>query len=153
MKQSEALEHLQYIDNIMWGHTAAEVFEEVKKIVQIIPKANFTIKYSKVKGPAWEIEFLGIKWHDGCCQMLVDVINKTAAMSPPTSKKQTQAFLGVVVNVVFGECIYSSCPRILEMIMDCLEDRDFRMSPGEEISRAEGAPLYNKLPEDEMQYT
>lgn len=108
MKKSEALEHLQYIDNvIVWGHTAAEVFEKVKKIVQIIPKANFTIKHSKVKGPAREIELLGIKWHDGCCQMPMDVINKTAAMFPPTSKKQTQAFLGVVVNVVFGECTYS----------------------------------------------
>jgi len=26
----------------------------------------------------------------------LDVINKTAAMSPPTSKKEAQAFLGVV---------------------------------------------------------
>lgn len=80
----------------MWGHTATEVFKKGKKIVQIIPKAVFTIKHSKVKGPTWDIEFLGIKWQDGCCQMPVDMINKTAAMSPPTSKKQTQAFLGVV---------------------------------------------------------
>jgi len=51
---------------------------------------------SKVKGPAQEIQFLGIKWQDGRCQIPVDVINKIAAMSPPTSKKEAQAFLGVV---------------------------------------------------------
>lgn len=37
--------------------------------------------------------------------------------------------------------------------MDYLEDKDFRMSLEEEITCAEGAPLYNKLPENEMQYT
>ena len=40
--------------------------------------------------------FLGIKWQDGRHQILMDVINKIAAMSPQTSKKETQAFLGIV---------------------------------------------------------
>jgi len=51
---------------------------------------------SEVKGPAQEIQFLGIKWQDGHCQIPMDVINKIAAMSPPNSKKEAQAFLGVV---------------------------------------------------------
>ncbi|KAK4811303.1 hypothetical protein QYF61_023355 [Mycteria americana] len=97
LEQGEAPEHLQYIDDIIvWGNTAEEVFEKGKKIVQILLKAGFAIKQSKVKGPAQEIQFLGIKWQDGCRQIPMDVINKITAMSPPTSKKETQPFLGVV---------------------------------------------------------
>jgi len=39
---------------------------------------------------------LGIKWQDGRHQIPMDVINKITAMSPPTSKKEAQAFLVVV---------------------------------------------------------
>ncbi|KAK4819790.1 hypothetical protein QYF61_011390, partial [Mycteria americana] len=95
LEQGEAPEHLQYTDDIIvWGNTAAEVFEKGKKIVQILLKAGFAIKQSKVKGPAQEIQFLGIRWQDGHRQIPMDVINKITAMSPPTSKKETQAFLG-----------------------------------------------------------
>ncbi|GAB0209563.1 hypothetical protein GRJ2_003422000 [Grus japonensis] len=97
LEKGEAPEHLQYIDDIIvWGNSAEEVSEKGKNIVQILLKAGFTIKRSKVKGPAQEIQFLGIKWHDGHRQIPIDVINKLAAMSPPTNKKETQAFLGVV---------------------------------------------------------
>ncbi|GAB0207781.1 hypothetical protein GRJ2_003243800 [Grus japonensis] len=96
LEQGEAPEYLQYVDDIIvWGNTA-EVFEKGKKIVQILLKASFAIKQSKVKGPAQEIQFLGIKWQDGRHQIPMDVINKIAAMSPPTNKKETQAFLGIV---------------------------------------------------------
>ncbi|GAB0209835.1 hypothetical protein GRJ2_003449200 [Grus japonensis] len=97
LEQGEAPEHLQYIDDIIvWGSTAEEVSEKGKSIVQILLKAGFAIKQSKVKGPAQEIQFLGIKWQDGHRQIPMDVINKIAATSPPTNKKETQAFLGVV---------------------------------------------------------
>ncbi|KAK4823308.1 hypothetical protein QYF61_000521 [Mycteria americana] len=103
LEQGEAPGHLQYVDDIiMWGNTAAEVFEKGKKIVQILLKAGFAIKQSKVKGPAQEIQFLGIKWQDGHHQIPMDVINKITAMSPPTSKKETQAFLGVVHKKLAG---------------------------------------------------
>ncbi|GAB0206385.1 hypothetical protein GRJ2_003104100 [Grus japonensis] len=96
-EKGEAPEHLQYIDDIIvWGNSAEEVFEKGKNIVQILLKAGFAIKRSKVKGPAQEIQFLGIRWHDGRRQIPMDIINKIAAMSPPTNKKETQAFLGVV---------------------------------------------------------
>ncbi|KFW11253.1 hypothetical protein N327_10914, partial [Fulmarus glacialis] len=97
LEQDEAPEHLQYIDDIIvWGNTAAEVFEKGERTVQILLRAGFAIKQSKVKGPAQEIQFLGIKWQDGHRQIPMDVINKITAMSPPTSKKETQAFLGIV---------------------------------------------------------
>ncbi|GAB0202585.1 hypothetical protein GRJ2_002724100 [Grus japonensis] len=97
LEKGEAPEHLQYIDDIIaWGNSAEEVSEKGKNIVQILLKAGFAIKPSKVKGPAQEIQFLGIRWQDGCRQIPMDVINKMAAMSPPTNKKETQAFLGVV---------------------------------------------------------
>ncbi|KAK4819771.1 hypothetical protein QYF61_011371 [Mycteria americana] len=100
LEQGEAPEHLQYTDDIIvWGNTAAEVFEKGKKIVQLLLKASFAMKQSKVKGPAQEIQFLGIKWQDGCHQIPMDVINKITHMSPPTSKKETQAFLGISLIV------------------------------------------------------
>ncbi|KQK93200.1 hypothetical protein AAES_34690 [Amazona aestiva] len=42
------------------------------------------------------IQFLRIKWQDGHRQIPIDVINKITPMSPPTNKKETQAFWGVV---------------------------------------------------------
>ncbi|RMB88543.1 hypothetical protein DUI87_18847 [Hirundo rustica rustica] len=66
LEKGEALEHLQYIDDIIvWGNTAMKVFEKGEKIIQILLKAGFAIKQSKVKGPAREIQFLGVKWQDG----------------------------------------------------------------------------------------
>ncbi|RMC18103.1 hypothetical protein DUI87_04982 [Hirundo rustica rustica] len=61
-----------------------------------LEKAGFSIKRSKVKGPAQEIQFLGVKWQDGRQQIPTEVINNITAMSPPTSKKETQAFLGTI---------------------------------------------------------
>ncbi|RMC21108.1 hypothetical protein DUI87_01965 [Hirundo rustica rustica] len=97
MEKGETPEHLQYIDdNIVWANTAMEVFEKGEKIIQILLKAGFAIKKSKVKGPAREIQFLGVKWHDGRRQIPTKVINKITAMSPLTNKKETQAFLGAI---------------------------------------------------------
>ncbi|GAB0209276.1 hypothetical protein GRJ2_003393300 [Grus japonensis] len=45
-----------------------------------------------------------------------------------------------------------SCPGILEVITDWPEGKDFGMSPEEEVTRAEEAPPYNKLTEDEKPY-
>ncbi|GAB0209754.1 hypothetical protein GRJ2_003441100 [Grus japonensis] len=81
---------------IVWGNSAEEVSEKEKKIIQILLQAGFAIKRSKVKGPAQEIQFLGIRWHDGRHQIPMDIINKIAAMSPQTNKEEIQAFLGVV---------------------------------------------------------
>ncbi|KAK4832710.1 hypothetical protein QYF61_025171 [Mycteria americana] len=95
LEQGEAPEHLQYTDDIIvWSNIGEAVFEKEKKVVQILLKAGFAVKQSKVKGPAQEIQFLGIKWQDGRRQIPMDVINKITAMSPPTSKKETPAFLG-----------------------------------------------------------
>ncbi|GAB0175672.1 hypothetical protein GRJ2_000032400 [Grus japonensis] len=45
LEKGEALEHLQYIDDIIvWGNSAEEVSEKGKKIIQILLKAGFTIK-------------------------------------------------------------------------------------------------------------
>ncbi|RMC20938.1 hypothetical protein DUI87_01791 [Hirundo rustica rustica] len=97
LEKGEAPEHLQYIDDIIvWGNTAMEVFEKGEEIIQILLKASFAIKQSKVKGPAREIQFLGVKWQDGRRQIPTKVINKITAMSPPTSKKETQAYLGAI---------------------------------------------------------
>ncbi|RMC21227.1 hypothetical protein DUI87_02085 [Hirundo rustica rustica] len=50
MEKGKALEHLQYIDDIIvWGNTAMEVFEKGEKIIQILLKAGFAIKKSKIK--------------------------------------------------------------------------------------------------------
>jgi len=46
-----------------------------------------------------------------------------------------------------------SNPGILEVITDWPEGKDFGLSPEEEMTRAEEAPLYNKLLENEKQYS
>ncbi|GAB0207069.1 mitochondrial enolase superfamily member 1 [Grus japonensis] len=97
LEKGGAPEHLQYIDDIIvWGNKAEEVFEKGERVIEILLKAGFAIKKSKVKGPAQEIQFLGIKWQDGRHHVPMDVVNKIAAMSPPANKKETQAFLGLV---------------------------------------------------------
>lgn len=63
------------------------MFEKGEKIIQILLKASFTVKKSKVKGPAQEIQFLRVKQQDRLCQIPTDIINKITAMSSPTKKK------------------------------------------------------------------
>ena len=88
-------EHLQYIDDTaVWGDTAEEVCMKAQGIIQILPQAGSATKQSKVKGPAQK--FLGMKWQDGRYHIPADVIDKITAVSPPTSKKETQSFLGAV---------------------------------------------------------
>ena len=94
LEQGEAPEHLQYIDDTVWSNIA-EVFEKGKKIIHILLKASFAIKWSKVKGPAQENLFLGIICQGGHHQIPADVISKITAMPPPTTKKETQAFSGI----------------------------------------------------------
>ncbi|KFO52427.1 hypothetical protein N302_07442, partial [Corvus brachyrhynchos] len=97
LEKGEAPEHLQYIDDIIvWGNTTTEIFEKGEKIIQILLEAGFAIKKSKVKGPTQEIQFQGVKWQDRPCQIPTKVINKITAMSPPTNKKEMQAFLGAI---------------------------------------------------------
>ena len=65
LEKGDAPEHLQYIDDIIvWGNKA-EVFKKGRKVIEILLRAGFAIKKSKIKGPAQEIQFLGIKWQDG----------------------------------------------------------------------------------------
>ncbi|TRZ08379.1 hypothetical protein HGM15179_018730 [Zosterops borbonicus] len=64
--------------------------------MQILLEPSFAIKKSKVKGPAQEIQFLGVKWQDGRHQIPIEVINNITTMSPSTNKKETQAFLGAI---------------------------------------------------------
>ncbi|XP_054679271.1 uncharacterized protein LOC129205587 [Grus americana] len=94
--ETEETEQLSTLPSLSEDPSAEVVSEKGKTIVQILLKAGFAINLSKVKGPAQEIQFLGKKRQDWCRQIPVDVINKIAAMSPPTRKKETQAFLGVV---------------------------------------------------------
>ncbi|KAF4805699.1 hypothetical protein TURU_000115 [Turdus rufiventris] len=92
LEKGEAPEDLKYInDIIVWQNIAAEVFEKGEKIIQILLEAGFTIKRSKVKGAACQIQFLQIKWQDGRRQIPTNVINKITAMSPLTNKKKMQA--------------------------------------------------------------
>ncbi|TRZ08170.1 hypothetical protein HGM15179_018937 [Zosterops borbonicus] len=50
LEQGETPKLLQYIDDIIvWGNTAAEVFEKGKKIIQILLKASFALKQSKME--------------------------------------------------------------------------------------------------------
>ncbi|TRZ10817.1 hypothetical protein HGM15179_016286 [Zosterops borbonicus] len=84
LEKDEAPEHLQYFDDIVWGNTAKKAFEKGEKIIQILLKARCAIKQSKLKQSAQEIQLLEVKWQEGCHQIPMDVVNKQAAVSPPT---------------------------------------------------------------------
>ncbi|KAJ7422961.1 hypothetical protein WISP_35631 [Willisornis vidua] len=95
--KGEAPEHLQYINDIrVWEDKAKEVLEKGEKIIQILLRAGFAIKKSKVKGPAREIQFLGVKWQDEQQQIPTEISNKIVAMAPLTNKKEMHAFLGAI---------------------------------------------------------
>ncbi|GAB0206794.1 hypothetical protein GRJ2_003145000 [Grus japonensis] len=128
LEQSEAPELLQYIDDIIiWGNTDEEVSEKGKNIVQILLKAGFTIKRSKVKGPAQEIQFLGIKWQDGRHQIPMYTINKITAMTLQTSKKETQAFL---VILGFWRMHIPNCSLIVSPLCQVTwKKNDFKWGP------------------------
>lgn len=89
----EAPENLQYTDDIIAWDNTAEGFDKGKKIIQILVKVSFAIKKGKVKTPAQDIQSLRIKWQDGCHKIPTEVIKEITAMSPSTSKKETQAVL------------------------------------------------------------
>lgn len=77
LKKGKTPEYLQHInDIILWGYTAEEVFEKVKKIIQVLLKAGYAIEQSKVNGPAQEIQILGVKWQDECYHVPMDVGKK-----------------------------------------------------------------------------
>lgn len=69
VEQGDVPEHLQCIDGtLMWGSKTEKVFEKGKKTTQILLKAGFAIDQSKVKGPAQEMWFLGVKRQDATPQ-------------------------------------------------------------------------------------
>ncbi|KAJ7422682.1 hypothetical protein WISP_36872 [Willisornis vidua] len=193
LKKGEAPEHIQYIDdNIVWADTAEEVFKKGQKIIQILLKASFAIKKSKIKGPDREIQFLGVKWQDGHCQIPTNVINKIVAMAPPTNKKETQAFLGAlgfwrmripeysqIVSPLYfvthkkndfqwGPQQQQTFKQIKQKIAHAMALRPVKMGPDvknvlystagdkdeeeESVSRAEEAPPYNQLADEETRY-
>lgn len=88
LEKGEAPEYLQHIDYvILWDYTLEEVFEKGEKIIQVLLKASCAIKKSQVKGPAQEIQILGVKWQDECCQIPMDVV-KTIAVYNPTNQQE-----------------------------------------------------------------
>lgn len=74
-----------------WGNLAEELFENEKRINQILPKACVAIKQSKVKGLAGEVQLLRIKRQDGH-NASMDVSNKISAMLPSTKKHKLMCF-------------------------------------------------------------
>lgn len=74
---------------MMWNSTAEEVLDKGKKIIHILLKASFAIKWSKVKGYAHQTQFLGMKCKDVHSQIAIGVINKITALSTPIRKSNT----------------------------------------------------------------
>ncbi|RMC19751.1 hypothetical protein DUI87_03315 [Hirundo rustica rustica] len=134
-KKGEVPKQLQYInDIIMWGNMAIKVFEKGEKTIQILLKAGFAIKKNKVKGPAQEIQFLGVKLQDRWRQIPTEVINKITAMPPPTSKKETQAFLGAIS---FWKMHIPEYSQIVSPLYLVTHKNDFHWGPEEQQAFAQ----------------
>ncbi|GAB0204239.1 ribonuclease H-like [Grus japonensis] len=78
-----------------------------------------------------------------------DLIVAFQYLKGPTGKMVRDCLSVITQRAQIGN---PSHPGILEVITDWPEDKDFRMMPEEEVTCAEEAPLYNKLPENEKQY-
>lgn len=59
----------------------------------------------------------------GCQQIPMDVINKTTTMSPPTSKKEAQAFLGFLENA------HSKLPSNCKLPLSTDLEEQFQIGP------------------------
>ncbi|GAB0206916.1 hypothetical protein GRJ2_003157200 [Grus japonensis] len=144
LEKGEAPEHLQYIDDIIvWGNSAEEVSEKGKKIIQILLQAGFTIK-RKVIGT--EAQLL--------LAPRLPVLGWMFKERASSTHHATDAMWSKWIALITQQARIGNPnrPGILEVIMDWPEGKDFGMSPEEEVTRAEEAPLYNKLPENEKQY-
>lgn len=84
------------ITSLNGGIQLGEFLRKERGSFRFSRKLFFSIKPSKVQGPAQEMQFLGVKWRDGRCQIPTDVIKTIPAVSPPTSKKERQVFLGAM---------------------------------------------------------
>ncbi|GAB0208817.1 mitochondrial enolase superfamily member 1 [Grus japonensis] len=211
LEQSEAPEHLQYIDDIIvWGNSAEEVSEKGKKIIQILLQAGFAIKRSRTRCEKCAVHRSQGEWSylESLAEstrgdsrptpgVLESGIRGSKARYTPTEKEILAAYEGVraASEVIGTEAQLLLAPRlpglgwmfkerapsthhatdatgskwvalitqrprtgtphrpgILEVITDWPEGKDFGMYPEEEVTRAEEAPPYNKLPEDEKPY-
>ncbi|GAB0210357.1 hypothetical protein GRJ2_003501500 [Grus japonensis] len=159
LEKGEAPEYLQYIDDIIvWGNSAQEVSEKGKNIVQILLQAGFAIKPKKEILAAYEgvraaSEVIGTE-----AQLLLaprlPVLGWMFKERAPSTHHATDATWSKWVALITQQARIGnpSHPGILEVITDWPEGKDFRISPEEEVTRAEEAPPYNKLTEDEKPY-
>lgn len=67
------------------GERGRGAFRERRKEIQTLLKAGCSINQGKVKEPAEEIQFLGMKCQDAHHQIPMDTINKISVMSPQTA--------------------------------------------------------------------
>ncbi|RMC05628.1 hypothetical protein DUI87_17713 [Hirundo rustica rustica] len=105
------------------------------KIIQFLLKASFAIKKSKIKGPAQEIQFLGVKWQDELHQIPTNVINKITAMSPLTNNKEIQAFLSAIGFCTMHIPEYSQMVSFLYLVTH--NKNSFLWSPGQQQAFAQ----------------
>lgn len=95
--------------------------------MQIVLKASPAIKQRKVQKPAQEIQFSEVKCQDGHYQIPLDMIIKIAAMSPPTSNKDTQAVLHTLGFWKMRSPDYSQSVSSLYLVTQ--KKNDFKWDP------------------------
>lgn len=93
----------------------------------VLLKAGFAINQSKIKGPAEEVHFLGLKWKDGHCHIPMDVVKNVTAMSPPANEKQTAAFLGIVD--FWRMCALGCSQLVSPLLLSNLKEELFQVGP------------------------
>ncbi|KAM9590498.1 uncharacterized protein ACIBXB_005758 [Morphnus guianensis] len=135
----EEIKIYQYIDDVLiCGSDATAVEKTQTAIITYLEDLGLQIPIEKIQLPSHEVKFLGIWWKGGMICIPPEVL---------TTLEQWAALITQRARI--GN---PSRPGIVEVITDWPEGKDFGMSPEEEVTRAEEAPLYNKLPENERQY-
>lgn len=88
---------LIYFDDLLiFGHTQEEHDSALKRVMDALKAANFTINAEKSRFNVREIEFLGRKLNSEGIQPPSEALRAIRDLSVPTTKKEMHSFLGLV---------------------------------------------------------
>ena len=86
-----------YFDDLLvFGRTEAEHNAALKRVMDALKEANFTINTEKSRFNVREIEFLGRKLNSEGIQPPTEALQAIRELSVPTNKKEMHSFLGLV---------------------------------------------------------
>ncbi|GAB0209689.1 hypothetical protein GRJ2_003434600 [Grus japonensis] len=129
---------------------SSSLVSAVEKLSQDVGQLKEDISYS----PPAQTRIAAVRMNEGSERAALVGTWPLARVNPPQQvSEKGKKIIQILLQAGFTIKRRSpNRPGILEVITDWPEGKDFGMSPEEEVTRAEEAPPYNKLTEDEKPY-